>query len=540
MGIACLKAFLQQHGYTVAAKDLNVEKQFDEVYNCYFDQLKACIPRENQGNFRNIGEDVLRNHLMAYNHFTRKKEYDELVKIVIARNFFCTVPDPVIDRLNRVVENFYTLLEKYLIGLLEREKPGVLGLSLFENTLAAGLFAAKLTKTGYPGIKIVVGGGVFAEQLAPGSPNHDFFLNQTSYIDKIIIGEGELLFLAWMQNQLPDSQKVLTVKDIGGKILDPGSAPPPDFSDFDLTCYPYLGAYTSRSCPFQCKFCSEAFYWGHFRKKETGDIAKQLKSLNKKHDRQLFLMCDSLVNPVITDLATRLIKEDTVVYWDGYLRADKHVCDMKNTFLWRRGGYYRARLGIESGSQRILDLMEKKTTTGQIKQAISSLAAAGIKTTTYWVIGYPGETETDFRETLDLLKELANDIYEAWCSPLYYYPGAQVNHTQWAENHVLLYPEKATQMLMMQTWVLKGKPARKETYDRVHRFVEYCRVLGIPNPFTLEDINRADDRWVKLHKNAVPPLLDLQQPGKYISECRNVEPFYKVTFSWQEEGDFAF
>jgi radical SAM superfamily enzyme YgiQ (UPF0313 family) len=540
MGIACLKSFLQHHGYSVTAIDLNVEQQFNKIYHRYFDELNACIPREKQGNFRNTGEDVLRNQMMAHIHYTRQEEYIELVKVLIAKSFFCTVADAVIDRLYRVITDFYTLLAEYFIYLLESEVPGVLGFSLFENTLAASLFAAELAKKRYPEIKIVVGGGVFAEHLALGSPNWELFGKKTPYIDKIIVGEGELLFLKWLQKQLPESQKIFTVKDVGDKSLDLAFAPLPDFSDFNMGYYPYLGSYTSRSCPFHCTFCSETRQWGRFRQKETSQVVEQLKRLYKEHSRQLFLMCDSLMNPIITHLAEGLLQEGVMVYWDGYLRADKCVCDIEKTLLWRRGGVYRARLGIESGSQRVLDLMGKKITPGQIKQAISSLAAVGIKTTTYWVIGYPGETEADFQETLDLLKALGNDIYEAWCSPLYYYPTAQVNFSQWGEKHMLLYPGETKEMLVLQTWVLNGDPSREETYERMYRFVEHCRLLGVPNPFTLEDINRADERWAKLHKNAVPPLVDFQESGKYISEARDVKQLYTVHYSLSESGDFGF
>jgi radical SAM superfamily enzyme YgiQ (UPF0313 family) len=78
--------------------------------------------------------------------------------------------------------------------------------------------------------------------------------------------------------------------------------------------------------------------------------------------------------------------------------------------LWRRGGFYRARLGIESGSPKILQKMGKNTTIDQIKKALSNLAYARIKTTTYWIVGYPGETEEDFLKTLTLIKELQNEI----------------------------------------------------------------------------------------------------------------------------------
>lgn len=161
-------------------------------------------------------------------------------------------------------------------------------------------------------------------------------------------------------------------------------------------------------------------------------------------------------------------------YWDGFLRADKHVCDPANTLLWRRGGFYRAKLGVESGSLKILEKMGKKITLQQIKDAVSSLAYAGIKTTTFWVIGHPGETEEDFHMTL----------------------------------------------------------------ERVNRFIRHCRKLGIPNPYLLDDIHDADQRWKKLYKNAVPALMDLRDKKNHLHESKQIKELSLAENLLQEDSDW--
>jgi hypothetical protein len=258
-------------------------------------------------------------------------------------------------------------------------------------------------------------------------------------------------------------------------------------------------------------------------------VVRELEILYKQYGYQLFLMGDSLLNAMVTGIANAFIESGKTLYWDGYLRADKPVCDIDNTLLWRRGGYYRARLGLESGSQKVLDAMNKMITTEQIKAAVSALAYAGIKTTTYWVIGYHGETEDDFQQTLSLLEELESNIYEAECNPFNYFPSGQVNSGKWAnENkHIPLYPG-AEDMLMLHTWVLDGPPTRRETYHRITRFVEHCRKLGIPNPYSIQNIYQADQRWKQLHQNAVPPLVDFKNTNNYIDEARDVKKLLLV------------
>lgn len=540
LGISCLKSSIQNHGYTVKTLDANVEQVFRDIYNAYFDTLKRIVPAHKRGNFYNIGNDVLRNHMMAFIHRTGEKEYLELVNLLIRNTFFCPAEEPRVLELDNVVREFYRVFKDYFLRVLEIEQPDVLGLSVYNGTLPASMFAFRLAKEKHPHIKTVMGGGVFADQLQPDSPNFERFLEKTPYIDHIIVGEGETLFLKLLQGRLPESQRVFTLKDIHRETLDLSTVDIPDFSDFDRKRYPTLASYVSRSCPFQCSFCSETMQWGKYRKKKETQIVDELMKLYRLYNYQLFLMGDSLLNPVIQNLSRELLKRDTAVYWDGYLRADVPVCDTENTLLWRRAGFYRARLGVESGSQHVLDLMGKQLTPERIKAAVTGLASAGIKTTTYWVIGHPGETEADFLQTLDLVEDLKDHIYEADCNPFNFYFTGQVLSREWKEKSKLLYPEHTTDMLIAQTWTLDIEPDREEIYKRIARFAGHCRNLGIPNPYTFNDIYEADERWKRLKKNAVPSLFDFKKEGNYIDECKQAAKVIEASTLMNHDGDWGF
>ncbi|MCP4214674.1 MAG: radical SAM protein [bacterium] len=540
LGLACLKGHLQENGYLVSTADFNTEDEFKELNQNYFNTLKEDIPPQKRGNFYSVAQDVLRNHLMA--HFNRDDEerYLELVEILIGKTFFIEVKREHVLRLNEILDRFYEKLESHIVGLLEKEKPLFLGLSVFEGTLPASLFVFKLVRERYPHIKTVMGGGIFASHLSPGSPNYDYFLEKTPYIDKLIIGEGENLFLKLLNGELNEDQRVYGLKDIGNQILDIAGVDVPDFSDFKIDNYPYMASYSSRSCPFQCSFCSETVQWGAFRKKKPEQIVDELNRLYKTYKRQLFLMGDSLLNPVISDVARLLSQNEASIYWDGYLRAEKAVCNVENTRLWRQGGFYRARLGIESGSQHVLDLMQKKITPARIKDSLYALASSGIKTTSYWVVGHPGETEEDFQQTLDLLEELKDSIYEAWCSPFYFYQTAQVNSDNWAANSRLLYPASAKDMLLLQTWYLDTDPSRELAYERMNRFVQHCDRLKIPNPYSLFDFLKADERWQKLHANAVPSIAVFDDKDNYIDENKHFKVKKNVSKKLDEDIAFDF
>ncbi|MGD2088536.1 MAG: radical SAM protein [Candidatus Aminicenantes bacterium] len=543
LGISCLKSFLQPHGYKVKAADANVENQSRTIYDQYFDTLRQYVSAGKRGNFYNVGHEVLQNHLMANLNYKVEQEYIKLIKILIFKTFYCELDDPQVFRLNDVVEEFYTWLETYFFDLLEREQPSVLGLSVTKGNIPASMFAFELTRKKYPSIKTVMGGAVFSQTLAPGTPDFQFFLKKTTdYIDKIIIGEGEQLFLKLLKGELPEGQRVYTLADVSGSLLDLSTVDVPDFSGLDVQFYPNLAAYTSRSCPYRCSFCTETVYWGKYRKKSAEQVVKELSKLYKKHRSQLFLMGDSLLNPVINDLANEFINSDISIYWDGYLRIDNHVCDPDTVMMWRRGGFYRARLGVESGSQRLLKAMGKNITRQQTKTAIANLANAGIKTTTYWIVGYPGETERDFQQTLDLIEELKDDLYEAECNPFGFYLSGQVNSQEWnTKNKVIpLYPPEAKNLLILQSWIMDCEPTREETYQRVNRFVQHCSKLGIANPYSLVDINRGDQRWKKLHKNAVPSLLEFKNRNHYIDENKHLKTLFQAQNPLTEGIAFGF
>ncbi|UCH98411.1 MAG: radical SAM protein [Candidatus Aminicenantes bacterium] len=543
MGITTLKAFLQEHGYKVRTVDLIVKKECLDFYNNYFETLKKCVPEEKRGNFNNIGHDVLQSHLMAHWNHNHKDEYEELVKTLIYKSYYVEVEDCYARELNRIMEEFYTMLHAYWLELLEEEQPDVVGVTAYKCTIAASMYVLKLTKEKYPHIKTLMGGGTFNETHAPDSPNFQVLLDTSAgYLDKIILGQGELPFLKYLRGDLPDSKRVYTKEDVGGRILDFHEQDLPDFSDLDMAKYPYLAATASASCKYGCSFCVARKVAGKYRVKNPAQTADEMIKMHKQYGHQLFFMTDSLLNPVVTDLANEIIKARISLYYDAYFKVDDPSGDIRNTLLWRRGGLYRVRLGTESGSQRILDEMDKQITVEQIKTTLSALAYAGIKTTAYWVIGHPGETEEDFQQTLDLVEELKDDIFQSECNYFLVHYSKQTSADDWRKGIELLYPKQALDMLVFRYYTPgpQMEPSREETFRRVHRFEAHCKKLGIPNPYSYDQHVNADERWHRLHKNAVPPLLDFMARNKYIDENQNIKSETFARNVREDNGDFGF
>lgn len=545
LGLASLKSYVKKYNDNIRTVDLNIEPEFLNIHQSYIECLKRIIPSTNWGNINNIGNNIIKDHMLAFFKNDEESEYlyFQLIEEMILKSFFFKASKENVVDLNQIILKYFSILEDYVIELISKESPDILGMSVYSGTLGSSLFAARLVKEKFPATQIWVGGGIFSDHLNENSGEIQKFVNETPFIDKIIIGEGEMIFASLLINEdIIPQKKVYSIKDFSDKeSLDLSTVEIPDFSDFIVSDYPYLTNYGSRSCPFQCSFCSETVYWGKFRTKPQGKLVDELSYLSEKYNSQLFLFGDSLLNPFITKLSQEMIKRQKSIYWDGYLRAEKAVGNFESALMWRKGGFYRARLGVESGSEKILKAMQKKLTPNDIRNAINSLANAGIKTTTYWIIGHPGETEEDFQMTLDLITELKDNIWEAECNSFSFFPHGQVHSEKFIDenSYSSLYDDKFSNLFFTKSYTLNTYPSREEIFERNCRFVKHCNQLNIPNPYTLNDINLADERWKLLHENSVPSTMDFLSKENFITE--NLSIGFKIFKAELDNNiDFSF
>lgn len=540
-GIGMLKSYLTKYGYAVKCTDLNVDEQINNIYSSYFNTMREYIPSNKQGNFFNIGHDVLHNHMMAAIKYTDEKAYIDLVKELVYYTYYTEINDEQVNALNEYMKKFYLILEDIFIKLIEEEKPDVVGFSLFKGNLPATIFVAKLIRQRYPHIKLVTGGGAFADSHAVGSPSFEALVKETEdCIDLIMVGgQGERLFLTYLEGGFK-GKRIVTLKDAQLSPVPFEELDIADLSDFDISKYPYIAATASSSCPNKCSFCNASKYMGEFKRKNAKQVVDEMERIYKTYGNQLFFMTDSLLNPSIDELSEEFKRLEVPLYYDCYFRVDTESADLDNTFRWRRGGLYRTRMGIESGSQKILDLMDKKITVEQTKAALYGLASAGIKTTAYIVIGHPDETEEDFQMTLDLMEEMKDYIWQAEPNPFYYHYAGQFASDSWADKRMLLYSESARDMLVFDTWTLNCYPLREERYDRVHRFMMHCKKLGIPNPYSAKEIYDADERWKRLHQNAVPSVWQFTTGGPAVVEAKEVVRFKDAKVTVNLDDAFAF
>ncbi len=497
LGIAILKRYLAAHGHQATCFDYNTDSELWGLHHSYFGLLRQ-IGEQNAAEGYSKLWFILNAHLLAYVNGADQSVCGEVLQDVMPFYGF-PGPGPALPMLHRSVERFFARLSQ-VTSELDLGSFTMVGTSSYTTSLAPSLHILRFIKQRYPHIRTVMGGGIFADDLAHGSENLDTLLKYYSFVDHVVLGEGEELLLQLAEGTLVD-QRVLTISSIGGQTLDIADSPVPDFSDFHLERYHHLSIEGGRSCPFQCNFCSETLQWGTYRRKSSELLAAQMVRLANDFDNHQFFMGDSLMNPYLSGLATSLLQNGSSVLYDGYLRADRPVQKRENALLWSASGLYRARIGLESASPRLLKAMSKETTPEGIEAALKSLSSAAIRPTTYWIVGFPGETEEDHQSNLVFIANHHRNIYELESHPYYYYPYGQI-HSRLFSSHSL-YPDKVTDVIRFKEWEIDDiVPKREERYRRLAELAELANELGIPNIYSIRDRHAAEERWHRLHPTA--------------------------------------
>jgi p-methyltransferase len=171
---------------------------------------------------------------------------------------------------------------------------------------------------------------------------------------------------------------------------------------------------TSRGCPFRCAFCSYPASTHHrITLKPLEVVEAELLALRKAGVRYLSFVDDSLNIPLkrFKELCRFMIKEGLDLEWSCFFRCSE--ADDETFELMRDSGCVGVFLGIESGSQKILDAMNKKVTIERYEKAIEGLNRNGVMTSASFIIGFPGETEETIEETLSFINRTAPFAFQA-------------------------------------------------------------------------------------------------------------------------------
>jgi radical SAM superfamily enzyme YgiQ (UPF0313 family) len=185
---------------------------------------------------------------------------------------------------------------------------------------------------------------------------------------------------------------------------------------------------SSRGCAYRCRFCT--YHWlfptVHFKSIEV--LEKELKAIEAlgfvRHIR--FTDDNFTAQKVRLEAVLRMmIQNDFGFTWSSFARASALTPEL--VALMKRSGCEFLDLGLESGSQRILDNMDKRLTVEQSRKTIALLNDEGIIGRGSFIIGYPGETADTFSETVQFINDSGLPYYHPY---LFYYTGNTLVHSQ--------------------------------------------------------------------------------------------------------------
>jgi uncharacterized radical SAM superfamily protein len=196
--------------------------------------------------------------------------------------------------------------------------------------------------------------------------------------------------------------------------------PLPDWSIFPETRPPAM--MTSRGCPFSCNFCSSKNLWKRYQFKSPENVIAEAKLVRDLGVSDIAIFDDLFVaNKKRLRRIVELMKAEGLNRnsYHCYVRSD--LIDLETSLLLKDMNVSEVHIGAESGSDRMLRLMNKGTTVAINQRAIDLLYEHGIQPTMTLILGYPDETEEDMNLTIDFVSKnraKCNNIVVVRCVPL--------------------------------------------------------------------------------------------------------------------------
>ncbi len=398
LGLASLKAFIEQHGHSVRCIDLNIDYCRERLAELLDDEGGSVYDRPDpwaSGSYEEWAFD-----------------FDGEVRFTSALK---ERPLPIQRWADEILSS----------------APRVVGFSVQTTNLGVTLQVAQHVRRLAPSALIVFGGPNVAElqqgtmALATGIP------------DVVVEGEGEVTLLDLMES-FQAGRDLGTVAGIGRLVdgrptwtgrrpllRDVDELPFPDFSDFDWDMYPNpyeIPIMTSRGCVLSCAFCYETVYWKRFRTQSPHRIVAEIQHqiaqhpgravVEAGHARFGMAFADSLVNGHLGGLrrtAELLIQSGTDIYWNGQATINTKMDDEYFRIL-AASGCSGLSFGLESGSASVLESMGKRFQIDEATAFFQRVHRSGIELVVNIMVGFPTETRADFLETLRFLARIRRHI----------------------------------------------------------------------------------------------------------------------------------
>lgn len=361
-------------------------------------------------------------------------------------------------------------------------------------------------------VRVVLGGPACST-----SEQRKIFLDHAAhFIDGFVIGEGEETLCA-VVDALKNKRRISGIPGVlaveKSKCLEAEFVPRPAIKDLDGIPFPSYEEFNpdsyasrnslilewSRGCIGNCAFCKGRAISGSYRFKSPSHIMEELR-FHLRSGVADFTICDNLVNgnpAQLEEVCDSIIKEGLRLRWNCQAMP---LPAMSVSLLKKmaKAGCSRVQWGLESGSDKVLKLMNKRHfKVAEAERVIRESHEAGISTEIFIIIGFPGEEESDFMQTVDFVRRNKKyiDVIKS-INTLHIIFGTDI--CSFPDKYGVILPE----VDLHYKWrTSEGKNTAEIRNDRAQRLVKLVLDLGVPFLETnyMEGKERADGNGPDSH-----------------------------------------
>ena len=307
-----------------------------------------------------------------------------------------------------------------LFGILESGPPGLLGVY---GTLMTRRNVVEIARRGREaGWQVVLGG--------PEPPNYaEQYLSAGASV--IVAGEAEIALEELLRLTPRDQISGIIFQASDGSIVRTPPAklienldtqPWPDRERIDMDRYlsvwrerhgkGSVSLITARGCPYHCNWCSHSVYGKTHRRRSPGAVVNELEWILGRYNPDMLWLADDVFtihHGWLFEYAAEMQRRGLRIPFECITRADRVNERVAETLAAL--GCFRVWIGSESGSQRILDAMERGVTVEQVGRAVDLCKANGIQTGMFLMWGYEGEEIADVEATVEHVKRCRPDVF---------------------------------------------------------------------------------------------------------------------------------
>lgn len=313
------------------------------------------------------------------------------------------------------------------VAMLEHERPRTVG--IYCNLMTKLNVVRMLAECTRIGATVVLGGP---------EPPHDAEAYLDHGADVVVIGEGEVTLEELLPRLIarPGSRDLadvhgLVYRDEQGRLVrtppralvqDLDAQPRPDREAIDIGRY--LAAWrsrhgmgsvsllTARGCPYTCRWCSRSVFGESHRRRSPSNVADEVAEIVERYQPEMLWYVDDVFTihkGWILKYQAEMSRRGLRVPFECISRAER--IDEEVAGALARLGCSRLWIGSESGSQRVLEAMDRRITVEQVQRATRLLQARGIQVGMFIMLGYVGEEESDLEATIAHLKASSPDAF---------------------------------------------------------------------------------------------------------------------------------